>query len=149
MTETLHAEDVGHYWKTSKTAPDTWIERAKQQITKAGGVILGEGFVSETEGRAAYMLAFRFGETLFKAVWPVLPSKGGDTHAARVQAATMLYHDVKARCVATKVLGARAAFFNWLVLPDGRTTSEAALDELADQVPLMLGGGAAPRLPAP
>ena len=99
---------------------------------------MAEGFGRETQaGRSAFMLAFKIDDEQFKVVWPVLPSKSGNERAARIQAATMLYHDVKARCVSAKVLGPRAAFFNYLVLPDGRTTVEAASPELVDMLPAL------------
>jgi hypothetical protein len=136
-----YAEDM-NYWQSSKTAPDTWIEKAKAEIIRAGGKVLGEGFVSEgTTGNAAYMLMFGFGLDSFKAVWPVLPTRSGKYQSsAKTQAATMLYHDVKARCVAAKVLGTRAAFFNWFVLPTGQTASEAAAPDLVRMIPRILAG---------
>ena len=38
----LYAEDVGHYWKTGTPAPDTWIDRAKNEIRAAKGKILSQ-----------------------------------------------------------------------------------------------------------
>ena len=134
-----YAEDV-NYWLTGTSSPDTWIERTKREIVAAGGVPLGFAY-GEDAGRSAYMLQFRFGNETFRAVWPVLTSRAGNEKAARIQAATMLYHDVKARCVSMKVLGARAAFFTYLLLPDGRTAAQLAAPELADMVPKLLGGG--------
>lgn len=129
-----------NYWQSSGVSPDSWIEKAKTEISRAGGKILGNGFVNEgTTGRSAFMLAFSFGDDQFKAVWPVLPTKSGNNQAsARIQAATMLYHDVKARCVAAKVLGFRSTFFNWLVLPNGQTASEAATPDLMQSIPALL-----------
>ena len=133
-----HAEDV-NYWKTGRSAPDAWLDRAKKEIEKAGGHHLGEGFGSDAAtGRSAYMIAFELEGDQFKIVWPVLPSRGENERAARVQAATMLYHDVKARCVSAKVRGARAAFFSYLLLPDGRTAAGASVPELVDVVPTWL-----------
>jgi hypothetical protein len=136
----MYAEDVGNYWKTSKTSPDTWLAKAKREIARAGGEVLAEAFGSEAGGRSAYMLGFKFNGEQFKVVWPVLPSKGGDDRAARIQAATMLYHDVKARAVSAKVLGVRTAFFSYLMLPDGRTAAQAATPELLDALPKLLTG---------
>ena len=139
----LQAEDVGHYWKTSRSSPDVWIERAKKQIEKLGGKVLMEGFGNEpATGRAAYALAFEIGEDRFKVVWPVLPSKTGDERAARVQAATMLFHDVKGKSISARVLGARAAFFSYLMLPDGRTAAEVSTPELLEAMPKLLTGEA-------
>jgi len=139
--KTLYAEDVGHYWRTSERHPDTWLDMAKKEIAAAGGTVLGMAMgTDEQSGRTAYMLAFTFGQDRFKAVWPALPSRSGNERAARVQAATMLYYDVKARCLSAKVLGTRAAFFNYLLLPDGRTTAEVAVPELSDALPRLLAG---------
>jgi hypothetical protein len=168
----LYAEDVGNYWKTSKTSPDTWLEKAKREIERAGGKALREAFGREGDGRAAYtwlekakreieraggkalreafgregdgraayMLEFELGGDVFRVVWPVLPSRSGNERAARIQAATMLYHDVKARGISAKVLGVRSAFFSYLALPDGRTASQASAPELMREIPQMLGG---------
>ena len=131
----LYAEDV-NYWKTGRSSPDTWMDKTKRQIERLGGQVLMEGFGSEPmTGRAAFMLAFEIGGDKFKVVWPVLSSKGGNEKAARIQAATMLYHDVKAKCISAAVLGVRAAFFSFLLLPDGRTTAEVSTPELMQVIP--------------
>lgn len=142
MNELPYAEDV-NYWKTSKSSPDAWIDKTKRQIERLGGKVLLEGFGSEPAiGRAAFMLGFEIGGDKFKAIWPVLPSKAGNEKAAKVQAATMLYHDVKAKCISAAVLGARAAFFSFLMLPDGRTAAEASVPELAQAIPALLSSAA-------
>ena len=95
-----------------------------------------EGFGGEpTTGRSAYMMAFEIEGDKFKVIWPVLPSKRGNESAARRQATTMLYHDIKTKCLSAVVLGARAAFFSYLLLPDGRTAAEASLPELTEGIP--------------
>lgn len=134
-----YAEDV-NYFKTGTTAPDSWIDKAKAEIRAAGGKVLGEAFGSQ-EGRAAFMLEFTFGADRFRAVWPVLPSKTKAERAAKIQAATMLYHDVKAKCVSAKVHGARAAFFQYAVLPDGRTAANVAAPDLLTLYPKLLKAG--------
>jgi len=134
------AEEM-NYWKTSRTSPSTWIDRAKDQIKDIGGTVVAEAFGrEEAADRAAYMLAFRIHSEDFKVVWPVLPSD--DERAARRQAATMLYRDVKQRCISAQVLGARQAFFAYWVLPDGRTASQVSGPELLEVVPRLLGGRA-------
>ena len=136
--ELPYAETL-NYWKTGKSSPDAWIEKARRQIEKLGGVVTGEAFGRDGNGRAAYMLSFEIGGDAFRVVWPVLPVKNPrDERAARVQAATMLYHDVKARCLAAAVLGARTAFFAYLMLPDGRQAAEVGIPELARLSPLRL-----------
>lgn len=133
--ERPNAEDV-NYWKTSRSSPDTWMDKTKRQIEQLGGQVLMEGFGNEpVTGRAAFMLAFEIGSDRFKVIWPVLSSKSGNERAARIQAATMLYHDVKAKCISAAVLGARAAFFSFLLLPDGRTTAEVSTPELMQAIP--------------
>jgi hypothetical protein len=130
-----YAEDV-NYWMTSKMSPDAWLERAKKEIQRVGGKVGGEGFISDAStGRAAFLLSFSFGDNRYDLKWPVLRSKKGIERAARVQAATALYHDVKSRCVAAKFHGPHFAFANYLVLPSGQTVNEASSEELAGQLP--------------
>jgi hypothetical protein len=141
MLELPYAEDV-NYWRTSKSSPDAWMDRTRRQIEKLGGQVLAEGFGSEPGlGRAAYMLAFELEGERYKVVWPVLPSKTGNERAARVQAVTLLYHDIKAKAISAAVLGARAAFFSFLMLPDGRTATGVATPELTKLAPAMLTAG--------
>lgn len=144
MSDKPYAEQV-NYWKTGASSPDTWIARAKAQIEDAGGEVLAEAFASGG-GRAAFILRFRLQGDEFRVEWPVLESQGGDVTAARRQAATMLYHDVKARCVGAKVLGGRRAFLGFLVLPGGRTAGSLGREELSRALPAALGLPAA--LPA-
>lgn len=133
----LFAEDV-NYWQTGQSAPDVWMDKAKRQLEKIGGIVLAEGFGSDIHGRSAYMLQFQIENVVYKLVWPVLPSKTGRVSAARRQAATMIYHDVKAKCVSSQVLGHRSAFFSYMQLPDGRTAVEATVPELTEGIPRML-----------
>lgn len=134
----IYAEDV-NYWKTGQSAPDTWIDKAKAEIKAAGGTVGSEAFGNQG-GNAAFMLEFMFGRDRFRVVWPVLPSKTKNERAAKIQAATMLYHDVKAKCVSAKVHGVRAAFFQYAVLSDGRTAAQVAEPELVNVYPKMLQG---------
>ena len=137
MAELPYGEDV-NYWQTSDLSPNTWMEKTKKLITNLGGRVLMEGFGSEpTTGRSAFMLAFEIEGDNFKVVWPVLPSKTKKGLAARRQAATMLFHDIKAKCLSAVVLGARVAFFSYLMLPNGRTAVEASLPELTKGIPSM------------
>lgn len=132
-----YAEDC-NYWKSGQSSPDTWLERTAKLIQGVSGTVVGEAFGRDaTTGRSAYMLQFTLGSDRFKLVWPVLPSRTRNEKAARIQAATMLYHDVKARCVSATVLGVRAAFFTFLQLPDGRNAAEAGTPELVATLPKM------------
>ena len=136
----IYAEEVGHYWKTSKRSPDQWIDMARKQIEEVGGEVLAEGYGSDNKGHAAFMLGFAFGEERFKLVWPVLESYSGEDLAARRQAATMIYHDVKAKAMTAKVLGFKTAFFSYVILPSGQTAAEASTPELVDAFPKLISG---------
>ena len=144
MNEGPYAEDI-NYWKTSPTAPDIWMTKAKREVAKAGGQVLGHGTLTDGEtGRTIFVLTFAFGMDRFKAQYPTLASKAGNERAERRQAATMLYHDVKARCVSAKVLGYRAAFMGFLKLPGGRTVSQTAVPDLLEGLPkltMQIGSG--------
>lgn len=59
--EIVYAEDL-NYWKTGQSSPDTWIDHARKEIELAGGTVDNEAFGRDSYGRAAYMLAFSFGE---------------------------------------------------------------------------------------
>jgi hypothetical protein len=135
---TIYAENA-NYWQTSRTGPDTWLEKAKAEIRQAGGTVVGSASVSDDmTGQAGFMLAFQIGEDRFKLTWPVLKPKGGNFKSARIQAATALYHEVKNACVRAKFLGSRSAFLAYLLLPDGRTASETSSVALAEMLPDML-----------
>lgn len=144
MSELPYAEGI-NYWKTSRSSPDLWLERIKKLIAKAGGAVLADGFGHDAvTGSGAYMLGLALGQERYKIVWPILPSKTGDDLSAKRQAMTMMYHDVKSRIVSAKVLGTRAAFFSYLMLPDGRSASQVAAPELLEALPSFLR----PALPA-
>ena len=133
------ADDIKVYWKTSQTAPGTWIERSKGQIEKLGGKVLLEAIGTEPDtGREALLMMFEIEGDKFKVIWPVLEAKKKiNEKAARIQAATMMFHDIKAKCVSAKVVGARAAFFSYLLLPDGRAVVEASVPELQIDIPAL------------
>jgi len=132
-----YAEDIGHYWKTSTSSPDVWMDKTKKVIQDIGGLVEAEGYGSSGE-RAAYMMAFSLSGQHYKVVWPVLPTLRGKDIDARRQAATLLYHDIKAKAMTASVLGERVAFFSYLALPDGRIAGEVAAPELGQVFPLSL-----------
>lgn len=137
MPNTVYAEDV-NYFQTSNKAADTWIDDAIDEIKAIGGSVSGYAFGVEN-GRSAFMMEFVISAERFKIIWPVLPTRAkGKDRAAKVQAATALYHDVKAKCVAVKFIGLRAAFLPYLSLPDGRIASQLATDDLTRLVPALL-----------
>jgi hypothetical protein len=132
-----YAEDVGHYWQTSQSSPDVWMDRAKRIIQDLGGEIIADAYGSSS-GRAAFIIAFKVKGQNYKVIWPVLPSYSGKDGAAKRQAATMLYHDVKAKAMTASVLGVEVAFFSYMMLPDGRVSSELTRPELAEAFPKLL-----------
>lgn len=137
----IYAEDVP-YFQTGKSAAETWIDRTKKEIASVGGKITSEVFGVDETGLAAFMLAFQIGDERFRLMWPVLPSKKGHEKAAKIQAATALYHDVKAKVVSAKFKGVRVAFFEYLLLPNGQTTAQASAADFLELVPrLMLKSG--------
>jgi len=137
------AEEIGHYYMTSKSSPDDWLDKIEKLIQEHGGTVLRRAF-GKDENRAAYMLGFELDGQHYKVVWPVLSTKKSE-QAARIQAATLMYHDIKAKILTAKVLGNRVAFFQYLMLSDGRTTAQVADEELAFvlpdiNMPLLTGG---------
>lgn len=140
MTDDVHAEDV-NYWKSSTSDSDTWIQKAIKQIRDVGGRIIGEGFMrdSVTE-RSLFVLQFEIDDQKYIVKWPVLKSRTDNHGAAKRQAATMLYHDVKAKCMVVKVMGARFAFLPFMLLPDGRTAAEVAVPDLQLQLQAAVSG---------
>jgi len=132
----IYAEDL-NFWKTGRSDPDSWIIKTKKQIEALGGIIKAEGF-GMSEGKAAFMIAFNIKEDSFKIVWPVLPTyKGGEEKAAKIQAATMLYHYIKGICLYSLIVGPRTAFFSHFMI-DGKRTSEYTNAEIAKMIPQFL-----------
>lgn len=131
-----YAESV-NYWQTGRSDPDTWIAKTTKLLREVGGKVTAEAFGKDATGHSAFMLQFELDGSPFRLVWPVLPTRSGNERAAKIQAATFLYHDIKARCMASVVLGKRAAFMNFLLLPDGRTAGDVATPEIAAQLPEM------------
>jgi len=137
-----YADDLP-YFKTSKMASDSWIDKAKVEIVRAKGQVETEAFASG-DGKEAFLLGFSFGEDRFTIHWPVLkPRDIKDAKAAKVQAATMLYHDVKSRCISARVMGVRSAFMGYLLMANGQTADQVSNAEYMLLVPrmIMLGDG--------
>lgn len=134
--------DETNYWRTGKSSPDTWLDKAEAQIGKLGGRVFMRALGTDPmHGGEAFMFVFEIEGEKFKLLWPVLPvERDKDIPSARRQAATLIYHDVKAKCLNAVIFGARTAFFNYLLLPDNRTVAELSLPELADTTPKMLKG---------
>ena len=135
----MYAEQLGHYWKTSKRSTDAWMDSTINLIRKHDGIPL-QSFsgIDLITDRSAIMLSFKLDGELFKITWPALPSKTGNNRAALVQAATMVHHTVKTRLLESKVIGTRTAFFSFLQLDDGRTMSQVSDPDLVDLIPPLL-----------
>ena len=125
------------YWKTSKSSADDWHEKTTALIEKFGGIVTSSGFGS-SGGKQAYMIEFEFEGDQYKTIWPALESELGDQKSARKQAATMLYHDTKAKLISAQALGFKTAMFQWYRVPDGRSAFELADQELISHVPQLL-----------
>lgn len=125
------------FWKSGRSEPGTWIEKTAKLISRWDGAeVLGSGYQRDPSTDVmAYVVAFTVHGASYRAVWPVLEHDERHQLAARRQAATMLYHDVKNRLLAAEVFGFRAAFMQYMALPDGRLGMQAA-DE--DSLPKLL-----------
>ena len=116
MHKLPHAEDV-NYWKTGQTAADKKLDATAKLIEDATAKLIedvgGEihmKMLGMMYGRSAVILGFTIDGIPHQIAWPVLETRKGekDTRAARLQAATFVYHDVKAKVVSYQVLGTAA-----------------------------------------
>lgn len=124
------------YWKTSKSDAGAWLRKAEAEVERYGGTVTLQAKGRDGD-RAAFLLDFQFdagdgSPVRFRAIWPITQPKGDDQAAAERQAATMLFHDVKSRALRVELFGFRQAFFDFLLLPDGRTAGQLAAPDLAD-----------------
>jgi len=142
MIDIVYADDV-NYWKTSGASSESWLEKTKKLISDFGGIVHSE-MLGTFNGRSALMLGFVFEDNQYKIVYPVLAVRQEqDVPHAKRQAATALYHEVKALVVSAKFRGIRATFHSYLVLSDGRTAGELSAPEIVDAIPIAF------RLPPP
>jgi len=133
MTE-IYASSV-NYWKSGTSTPDSWLDKTQKEIESVGGVV-HTCIVGMAAGKSAVMMGFVLEGQEFRVTYPVLAvTREKDKTAALRQACTALYHDVKARCVSLKFIGAKSAFFTFLLLPDGRTAGQLATPELMAEIP--------------
>lgn len=133
--------DRANYWKTGQSSADTQLDRASQLIINAGGVIKARG-IGMFGGNESVLLGYELDGESYRITWPVLiPRRLDDTRdrrAARIQAATFVYHDVKAKCMAAQVLGTRTAMLPYLLTANGRTVAELTNPELEKALPKFL-----------
>lgn len=141
-----YAEDV-NYWKTGQTAAETWLDKAKEAIRDVGGLVTGSAQMETADG-AVFALLFTLAGQHYRINWPVLTLRPAtrrtdaqrrtDERAAKIQAATFLYHDVKAKCMIVKIMGGAAAFAQYALLPDGTTVAEMGFTGRGVNIPLAL-----------
>jgi len=137
MTQKLPRADTIPYWRTSRSPADSWIAKSIEIIKKLGGNHITEGFRASTD-QSAFLIYFELNGEHFRIVWPVLPTKfPADNPAARIQAATLLFHDVKAKALAASILGPHTAFIGHLLLPNGKSVGEVASLELEATLKLL------------
>lgn len=136
MIDIPYAEEM-NYWQSSRVSPETNIDRTVEMIEAEGGQIFSRAFGSQM-GREAYLIEFVLQGERFRVAWPVLPTKTGKQSAARIQASRLIYHDVKHKLIMMKLKGARTAFFEYLLLPDGCSITEKASPELLRLLPGLL-----------
>ena len=129
------------YWKTSNSSAESWVSKTIAILAKFGAKEISEGFAA-SGAFSSYVILFRFGAEQFRIVWPVMKYRNPeDQKSARVQAATLMYHDCKSRAVTAKALGVRTAFIGQLLLADNKTVQESATPLIAEQVkPMALIG---------
>lgn len=137
MKKTTYAENL-NYWKTSNASADAWMEKTRTLLKRHKGELKSEAYGRDSNGNAAFLVEFEIDGDAFKVVWPVLPSLTRNVLTAKIQAATMIHHDIKSRLIAAAVLGARSAFFAYLQLPSGQTVYEASLTTPLSGVPKLL-----------
>lgn len=136
-----YAEEV-NYWKTSKSSTDTWMEKIRAEIETVGGVVQANGQFEQHE-QIVFMIKFVIGDDTYEVRFPTLPVKNdtpSNRTAAKVQALTAVYHDVKSKCVLAKFMGIRFAFHSYLRLADGRTAGELASGDIAEKMPRLQEG---------
>lgn len=138
MPKRSYAEDA-NYWKTSRSS-DQALRTAEKEIKAVGGQVRAKAF-ARRDGRSAWMMEFVINGVTYRSIWPVLKSRTGNEKAAEIQAAVAMKHDIKAKCVAVKWLGAEQAFARERLLPNGRTVGEASSPELEEMLPRLLTGG--------
>ncbi len=124
------------YWKTGRSSPDEWLRKAIREIDKVGGKVNESGIIRQQDNEVV-LVGFKLEGDQFRLVWPVLAHDPRENQAAVRQAATMLYHDVKSRCVAAMVKGARWAFHAEMVLPNGMQAGSLSDGELMKCLPEM------------
>lgn len=138
MRQLPFAKDLP-YWRTSSSSVETWLEKIRRLILAADGDVISEAFADQ-QGNRAFLFEFDLAGERFRVTWPVCQiSKDEELRAAKVQAVTMVYHDLKARIVTAKVIGAKRALLSYLLI-GGRTAGDIAEHFDPDSLPRLLTG---------
>ena len=118
------AEELGHYWQTSKKSPNAWLEKdVRALLAKHGAQKVSAGIITGDDV-GAVIVGFSFGGRVYKIIQPVLPSRTGNVYAAQVQAATILHHYIKALLLRAKTVGIPSAFVQHQIISGGQTMAE-------------------------
>lgn len=130
------AEEI-NYWKTSKSSVSSWLDKTENMILHFGGSVslVARGSM---QNHRAFLIEFTHQNDSYRILFPVLKTNTNDIRAAERQAATLIYHDVKARLLRAKLFGIKNAFFEYLLLPDKRTVGELTVPDLINYNPKRL-----------
>lgn len=134
--ELPYAEDCS-YWKTSKSGVEGWLDKTERLIEQIEGEVITR-IAGKSGGKEAIMFVWELKGEQYKLMWPVLPTKKDERSAAMRQAATMIYHDTKARINRLKIFPPEVVFSDWLVLPNGQTIAESRVEGIPQNL-LLLG----------
>ncbi len=138
MKNLPYADDVA-YWKTGTSSPDTWIDKTIRVVKELGGVEISQFFGhGENAGGVRTAISHRR-RIVSSCLASASNARADDFASAQRQAATLLYHDCKAKAIAASVLGPRNAFIGSLITESGKTVSELATPLIANSIkPLLL-----------
>ncbi|MHC1733425.1 MAG: hypothetical protein AB9888_15510 [Bacteroidales bacterium] len=128
-----------NYWRSSRNPAEYWIDKAVAELKKIDATIKSQYFGDE-DGKSAYVLTVSIEGNDYRIVWPVMPceyASDDNRKAARVQAATMIYHDIKARCISSQAIGIRTAFMPFLVVNNGKSLCELDTEEIVAYLPAL------------
>lgn len=132
----MFAEEVGAYYNTSRRTPDTVFAMTKKLIEKRGGWVTRSANIQDGDNEL-FLIEFIYDKKVYRLSWPVLPTRKSAL-AARRQAATAQYHDVKAALVRADFMGFERAFKTWLAIDAKRTVSDLTHEEISSALPKLL-----------
>lgn len=126
-----------NYWKSSGQAPDAILLKAEKLISELGGRVIAQSKLAGREDEpTCYLYAFELDDANYSITWPVLPHHDKDALAAARQACTFIFHEVKACCMRSKIIGIKRAFVQFQLIGDRHRTVQDFFYE--HQGPLLL-----------